>query len=183
MEWIQNIVPNHMAFDSQNHMLMDVLENAPHSQYRNFFDIGSNHPYEVIRGRVLAPFLGEFYGYCLESGKLLLHYEENGLTINYYSWKFPIHIESYDRVLTYNLSALSETLGRDNPYLIKLMGVLYMLKYIPSGEEDRERYDQISFIKRMLWEIWNDIQDIQNQSLKIFLFSMGNLVTEKVLTC
>ena len=98
----------------------------------------------------------------MESGKLLLHYEENGLTINYYSWKFPIRIESYDRVLTYNLSALREILGRDNPHLIKLMGVLYMLKHIPSGEEGRERYDQISFIKRMLWEIWNDSQDVQN---------------------
>ncbi|CCH68122.1 Malto-oligosyltrehalose synthase [Richelia intracellularis HH01] len=177
MEWIQDIVPNHMAFDSQNHMLMDVLENGPHSQYRNFFDIDWNHPYEVIRGRVLAPFLGEFYGYCLESGKLILRYEENGLTINYYSWKFPIRIESYDRVLTYNLSALRETLGRDNPHLIKLMGVLYMLKHIPSGEEGRERYDQISFIKRMLWEIWNDSQDVQNHitaNICIFNGEYGN---------
>jgi (1->4)-alpha-D-glucan 1-alpha-D-glucosylmutase len=26
--WVQDIVPNHMAFDSENHMLMDVLENG-----------------------------------------------------------------------------------------------------------------------------------------------------------
>ena len=28
MGWIQDIVPNHMAFDSENQMLMNVLENG-----------------------------------------------------------------------------------------------------------------------------------------------------------
>jgi (1->4)-alpha-D-glucan 1-alpha-D-glucosylmutase len=161
MGWIQDIVPNHMAFDSQNQMLVDVLENGPDSQYRNFFDIDWNHPYGGIKGRVLAPFLGKFYGDCLESGELQLQYAEPGLTINYYAFKFPIRIESYYRVLTYNLGIIRENLGRDNPHFVKLMGVLYMLKYIPSGEEGRERYDQISFIKRMLWELWHDSPDIQ----------------------
>ncbi|CDN11075.1 MAG: malto-oligosyltrehalose synthase [Richelia sp.] len=177
MGWIQDIVPNHMAFDSQNHMLVDVLENGPDSQYRNFFDIDWNHPYGGIQGRVLAPFLGKFYGDCLESGELQLQYEENGLTINYYSWKFPIRIESYYLVLTYNLGALRESLGRDNPHFVKLMGVLYMLKYIPSGEEGRERYDQISFIKRMLWEVWNDSPDVQQhitENIRIFNGEPGN---------
>ncbi|XPM56372.2 MAG: alpha-amylase family glycosyl hydrolase [Leptolyngbya sp. IPPAS B-1204] len=34
--WLQDIVPNHMAFDSQNYMLVDVLENGPDSHYRDF---------------------------------------------------------------------------------------------------------------------------------------------------
>ena len=28
MGWLQDIVPNHMAYDSENRMLMDVLENG-----------------------------------------------------------------------------------------------------------------------------------------------------------
>lgn len=159
--WIQDIVPNHMAFSSQNQMLVDVLENGPDSQYRDFFDINWNHPYEGIRGRVLAPFLGKFYGDCLESGELQLRYEENGLTLNYYDLKLPIRIESYYQVLTYDLGRLREKLGRDHPCFVKFLGALYMLKYIPSGEEGRERYDQISFVKRMLWELWNDEPDVQ----------------------
>src|SRR5437870_9980016 len=31
--WVQDIVPNHMAYDGQNRMLMDVLENGPNSMF------------------------------------------------------------------------------------------------------------------------------------------------------
>ncbi|MEA5593551.1 malto-oligosyltrehalose synthase [Rivularia sp. UHCC 0363] len=159
--WVQDIVPNHMAFDSQNEILMDVLENGPDSKYREFFDIDWNHHYIENNGKVLAPFLGKFCGDCLESGELQIQYEKNGLTINYYSLKFPIRIESYSQVLTYNLGRLQEKLGRDNPAFVKFLGILYTLKYTPSGEEGRERQDQISFVKRMLWELWNDSAEVK----------------------
>ncbi|MDB9493464.1 malto-oligosyltrehalose synthase [Spirulina major CS-329] len=160
IKWLQDIVPNHMAFDSQNQMLMDVLENGSDSQYKNYFDIQWDHPYEGIRGKVLAPFLGKFYGDCLESGELQLQYDEQGFSVNYYDLKFPIRIESYTAVLAYNLGQLRQTLGRKHPDFVKFLGVLYGLKYIPSGEEGSERYDQIAFIKSMLWELWNDNTDI-----------------------
>lgn len=172
--WVQDIVPNHMAFDRQNAMLMDVMENGPNSEYRDFFDIDWDHPYQDIQGRVLAPFLGKFYGDCLECGELQLRYAEGGFTINYYDLQFPIRLESYHRILTDNLSRLRRKLGRDHPEYVKLLGVLYMLKYIPAPQENpgevsqdsshqgRERYDQISFIKRMLWELWNGSEEVRN---------------------
>ena len=83
--WLQDIVPNHMAYDSQNRLLMDVLENGPASPYADFFDIEWNHPYESMKGKVLAPFLGRFYGECLEDGEITLHYDDSGLTVRYYS--------------------------------------------------------------------------------------------------
>lgn len=171
MGWLQDIVPNHMAFGSQNHILVDVLENGFDSQYRDYFDIDWNHPYEGIRGRVLAPFLGKFYGDCLESGELQLQYGQNGLTVNYYDHKFPIRIDSYTQVLTYEIGRLRNKLGRKNQDFVKLQGVLYSLKYIPSGAEGRERYDQISFIKGMLWELWNentDIKEFIEENIKTF---------------
>ncbi|MBE9125793.1 malto-oligosyltrehalose synthase [Coleofasciculus sp. LEGE 07081] len=175
--WVQDIVPNHMAFDSQNQMLVDVLENGPDSQYKDYFDINWEHPYEGIRGRVLAPFLGKFCGDCLESGELQLQYEERGLTINYYGLKFPIRIESYIQVLTHELGQLRQKLGRKHPDFVKLLGALYALKYIPSGEEGRERYDQITFIKGMVWELWSenpDIREFIQESIKIFNGEPGN---------
>ncbi len=159
--WIQDIVPNHMAFSSQNQMLVDVLENGLDSQFKDYFDIEWQHAYETIRGKVLAPFLGKFYGDCLESGELQLQYDERGLSVNYYDLKFPIRIESYTQLLTHNLGRLRQKLGRNNPDFVKLLGVLYGLKYIPSGEEGSERYDQIVFIKSILWELWNDNPDIR----------------------
>ena len=38
MGWLQDIVPNHMSYNSENQMLMDVLENGPHSPFYGFFD-------------------------------------------------------------------------------------------------------------------------------------------------
>ncbi len=175
--WVQDIVPNHMAFDSQNRMLVDVLENGPDSRYHDFFDINWNHLYEGIRGRVLAPFLGKFYGDCLESGELQLRYNQQGLAVYYYEFRFPIRIESYYRVLTYDLGQLRTRLGRSHPHFVKFLGVLYLLKYIPSGEEGRERYDQISFLKQMLWELWNDSPEVQEfitENICTFNGEVGN---------
>ena len=169
--WVQDIVPNHMAFNSQNQLLVDVLENGPDSPYHEFFDINWNHLYEGIRGRVLAPFLGKFYGECLESGELQLRYSEQGLAVHYYDFRFPIRIESYYRLLTYDLGRLRATLERNHPHFVKFLGVLYLLKYIPSGKEGRERYDQISFTKQMLWELWNGSSEVHafiEENIRIF---------------
>ncbi len=174
--WLQDIVPNHMAFDSQNPVLVDVLENGPDSRYHEFFDINWNHLYEGIRGRVLAPFLGKFYGDCLESGELRLGYTEQGLAVYYYDFRFPIRIESYYRVLTYDLARLRARLERSHPHFVKFLGVLYLLKYIPSGEEGRERYDQISFIKQMLWELWDaspEVREFIEENIQIFNGEVG----------
>jgi len=169
--WVQDIVPNHMSFDSQNQVLVDVLENGPDSPYHEFFDINWNHLYEGIRGRVLAPFLGKFYGDCLESGELQLRYSEQGFAVHYYEFRFPIRIESYYRVISYDLARLRNQLGRSHPHFIKLLGVLYLLKYIPSGEEGQERYNQISFIKQLLWELWNSAPEVRTfveENIRIF---------------
>ena len=169
--WVQDIVPNHMAFNSQNQLLVDVLENGPDSPYHEFFDINWNHLYEGIRGRVLAPFLGKFYGDCLESGELQLRYSEQGLAVHYYDFRFPIRIESYYRLLTYDLGRLRTTIERSHPHFVKFLGVLYLLKYIPSGKEGRERYDQISFTKQMLWELWNgspEVHEFIEENIRIF---------------
>ncbi len=174
--WVQDIVPNHMAFDSQNRMLVDVLENGPDSRYHEFFDINWNHLYEGIRGRVLAPFLGKFYGACLESGELQLRYSKQGLAVYYYDFRFPIRIESYYRVLTYDLGRLRARLERSHPHFVKFLGVLYLLKYIPSGEEGRERYDQISFIKQMLSELWNgspEVREFIEENIRTFNGEVG----------
>ena len=68
--WIQDVVPNHMAFSFENKLLMDVFENGQGSKYFPFFDIDWEHDYENLKGRVLAPFLGRFYGETLEDGRL-----------------------------------------------------------------------------------------------------------------
>jgi (1->4)-alpha-D-glucan 1-alpha-D-glucosylmutase len=159
MGWIQDIVPNHMAYDGQNQMLMDALESGQGSQFFDYFDIEWNHPYESLKEKILAPFLGEFYSRCLEAGEIKLGYDQTGLSINYYSLRLPLNIESYSSVLSYDLGLLKKR-GSAHPDFIKFFGVLYALKNLPSKEERQERSDQIMFVKRMLWELYTTNHEI-----------------------
>jgi len=99
MGWIQDIVPNHMAYDYANDMLMDVMEWGKKSPFLEFFDISWDHVYENLNGKLLAPFLGNYYGKCLERGDIRLEYHEGEITVNYYDLKFPLRMESYAAVL------------------------------------------------------------------------------------
>jgi (1->4)-alpha-D-glucan 1-alpha-D-glucosylmutase len=170
MGWIQDIVPNHMAYDGQNPMLMDVLENGPASPYFDFFDIDWNHPYEGIRGKVLAPFLGGFYGTCLENGEITLRYDQEGLSIHYHQLRLPVVIESYASVFARGLAALRRRLGGHHPDFVKLLGVLFVLKNLPPKEEIRERADQVIFVKSMLWELYGnpEIKEFIDASVACF---------------
>lgn len=161
MGWIQDIVPNHVAYDYKNQMLMDVLENGENSKYRHFFDIEWDNPCESIRGKLLAPFLGRSYGESLEDGEIRLMYGATGLSVKYYHLALPLKIESYLTVFTHQLSALKRELGGDHPDFIKLIGILYVLKTLSSGEEMDERHDQITFIKRTLWELYTGNQELR----------------------
>jgi (1->4)-alpha-D-glucan 1-alpha-D-glucosylmutase len=170
MGWIQDIIPNHMAYDGENWRLMDVLENGKSSRFFHYFDIDWNHPSEHIGGRVLAPFLGAFYGECLENGEIRISYDQTGLTVNYYHLRFPLKIESYARIFTHNLDRLKNQLGSNHPDFIKLLGVLYVVQDLPSREEDQERGERMVFVKRMLWELYT-------QNRKIRKFVDENLAT------
>src|SRR4029077_17349368 len=98
---------------------------------------------------------------CVESEELVLKYDNQGLAINYYQQRFPINLECYGQVLAPSMRELRRKLGLQNPDLIKLLGVLYTLKNLPSSEESRERTDQILFIKSMLWELYTGNDEIK----------------------
>jgi (1->4)-alpha-D-glucan 1-alpha-D-glucosylmutase len=166
--WLQDIVPNHMAFDAENEMLMDVLENGPRSNFFNYFDIAWDHPYTSMKGRLLAPFLGRFHGEAIEEGEIRIRYGQEGFKVIYYDVSFPLRIESYIHLLTHRLEELKNKLGGNHPDFIKLLGVLYVLKTLPSQEDGEEGYDQVMFVKRTLWEIYT-----KNEAVRRFID--GNL--------
>ena len=161
MGWLQDIVPNHMAYDSQNKYLTDIFEYGSDSDYLDFFDIDWKHSHDNFKGRVLAPLLGDFYGNCLENGQLTISYEEEVLYVNYYSLKFPLKIESYTYLVNHRLKELEGRLGRRHPNVIKLLGVLYVLKNIPNEESSQDRRSQALFAKGLLWELYQENNDIK----------------------
>lgn len=161
LTWLQDIVPNHMAFDASNEMLMDILEHGPHSQYFDFFDFTWEHPYSSMQGRLLAPFLGEFYATCLENGELQLKYQKSGLSVHYYDHRYPIRMNSYLRVFTHNLDQLRNELSPTHPDFVKLLGIFYAMKNISTDQALEERYGQVNFIKTMLWELYSSNDTIR----------------------
>ncbi|MGE5679826.1 MAG: alpha-amylase family glycosyl hydrolase, partial [Bacillota bacterium] len=171
LKWIQDIVPNHMAYSSENQMIVDLFENGQNSRFYNYFDIEWNHPHASARQRVLAPFLGKFYHEVLESEELKLTYDAEGFSINYYDNRFPISMESYSGILSFRLGALRNKLGKNDPSMIKYLAVLYILRSLPTVDEIDERYSQIKFVKGMLWELYNENDEIKvfiDETLKIY---------------
>ena len=161
MGWIQDIVPNHMAYSYENQMLRDVLENGEASPYFHFFDIDWDHPDAGMTGRLLAPFLGRFYGVSLEDGEIKLTYDSDGLSICYSDRKFPLRIDSYVQVFSYHLALFKARLGEDHPDFIQFLGLLDVLKTLSSSGESEERAGQIRFIKRLLWEFYSNNGEIR----------------------
>jgi (1->4)-alpha-D-glucan 1-alpha-D-glucosylmutase len=170
MGWLQDVVSNHMAYDGENSMLMDVLENGKASRYSHYFDFQWEHPFEAFQGKLLAPFLGRFYGECLEDGEIQLQYDASGFSINYYSIRLPLKIETYAIPLSLNLEELRDKLESGHPDLVKIFGILYAIKNLPTIEQTEDRYDQIRFIKQMLWDLYSTSDEIKpfvDRNLKI----------------
>ncbi len=153
LAWLQDIVPNHMAVTGHNPALVDLLENGEASRFHPFFDIDWQHPLESIRGRMLAPFLGGFYGDTLERGEIRLGFDAAGFFVRYHDLRLPLRLDSYARILTLGLERLRDALGREAPEYVKLLGILYTIKGLPQEDPQQERYYQIQFIKRMLHEL------------------------------
>ncbi|MFW6115070.1 MAG: malto-oligosyltrehalose synthase [Thermodesulfobacteriota bacterium] len=155
MGWLQDVIPNHMAYDYENGMLMDVLENGGRSPYYRFFDIEWEHPYESIRGRLLAPFLGKFFGEALEQGEINLQYDRPGFKITYFGLTFPLKTESCAGVLAHCLEYLKERLGEYNPNCTAVLAIIKELHEL-SSQAEAQTYDQVRRVKKRLWDLYSN---------------------------
>ena len=176
MSWIQDIVPNHMAYDSENFMLMDILENGQRSKYIHVFDIEWEHRHESVRGQILAPFLGKFYEDALEDGEIRLKFDKQGFSINYYEHRLPLKIETYEQIITYRLNSLKTKLGKDHPDIIKFLGLVFILKGLSSDDEQSNWYDQVFFFKSILWELYEQSPEIKaflDENIRLFNGAKG----------
>jgi len=97
MGWLQDIVPNHMAFDPRNPWIYDLLEKGVLSPYAKFFDWDRESP--VHEGRLMVPFLGESLEDAVHSGALKLAAEGGWLHFRYYDTAYPLHPRSYEHLL------------------------------------------------------------------------------------
>ncbi|MGD2245858.1 MAG: alpha-amylase family glycosyl hydrolase, partial [Candidatus Aminicenantes bacterium] len=169
--WLQDIVPNHMAYHHENKMLMDILEKGECSEYFHFFDIDWNPPYENLKGKVLAPFLGRFYGDVLEDGEIQLDYEKGNLLVSYYGLKFLLNAESYQRILGYKINRFKEMLGSDDSLFRLLVKIVEDFKKLKSRKKNSQKISGMDQAKNGLWELYtkkNHVKQYLRENIKIF---------------
>ena len=95
MFWLQDIVPNHMAFHTMNFRLMDVLERGPGSPYYRYFDIDWDHPDPDLKGKVMVPFLGNEMEDSIREGQLKLVFSDEGFKVKYVDTGYPLSLSVY----------------------------------------------------------------------------------------
>jgi len=177
MYLLQDIVPNHMAYDSENKMLMGVLQNGESSRYAHLFDIEWNHQSQGLKGKVLAPFLGKFYAQSLEEREIELTYDEKGLGIRYSGLWFPLRIGSYIQVFGHNMQQLEQTLGPNSSEFLKYEGTLHFLRAAVPRVHFKEEYDQIGHAKEALWQLYSNgkaIKEFVSKNIELFNGKLGN---------
>jgi (1->4)-alpha-D-glucan 1-alpha-D-glucosylmutase len=97
-----DFVPNHMGIGgSENPWWQDVLEWGEASPYAKYFDINWQPLRGEMRGKVLVPFLGDYYGRVLERGELMPCFDASTGTfaIAYFDRRFPIATHTYGTLL------------------------------------------------------------------------------------
>jgi (1->4)-alpha-D-glucan 1-alpha-D-glucosylmutase len=95
MQWLQDIVPNHMAFHSNNFRLMDVFERGDKSEFYTYFDIDWNHHAAHLNGKVMAPVLGKPLSECIIGREVKLDFTEHGISVNYFSTSYLLSVPAY----------------------------------------------------------------------------------------
>jgi malto-oligosyltrehalose synthase/4-alpha-glucanotransferase len=112
--WIQDIVPNHMAYHHDNAWLMDVLEKGKESSYSCFFDI------QWSSGRLLAPFLSAPAEEAIEKGELILTRLQEKTWFQYSDHYFPIHAPGLQKLTKLHPDAeTAVNLANEDPHLLR----------------------------------------------------------------
>lgn len=94
ISWIQDIVPNHLAYHPDNAWLMDLLENGPQSAYKHYFEQSIDDP-QLFEGPIMVPFLGNDADAVIENGELSIVRLKGKLFFNYAGSYWPLQPASY----------------------------------------------------------------------------------------
>lgn len=100
MNWVQDIVPNHMAYHQNNLWLMDVLEKGQQSKYYKFFDLNwSGKGFEPI----MTPFLGDDLDVVIERGELKVVRSGDRFSLDYSGNIWPLNEASQQALMQRDL--------------------------------------------------------------------------------
>ncbi|MEI6947384.1 malto-oligosyltrehalose synthase [Paraflavisolibacter sp. H34] len=132
--WLQDIVPNHMAFHPGNTWLMDVLEKGPQSVYARFFDIAWTST--LHQGRLMVPFLGAPLDEVIANGELKLAFRDGRLVLAYFDNAYPLMPRSY-------VGILEAPTGRPPQAIEQLLEQMAALKEVEEAKMYSEQWHEL----------------------------------------
>ena len=133
MGWVQDIVPNHMAYHANNEWLTDVLEKGNQSRYASFFDTSLASSF--FQGRIVSPFLPEPLDETVAKGELTLVYKDGRFMLKTGENLFPLKSGSYVTVL----QVATET---PNDAIRQLLNQLDQLQHLDEPEAYALAWDE-----------------------------------------
>lgn len=98
--WLQDIVPNHMAYHPDNFWLMDVLEKGTKSKYKLFFDTALSS--QLMQGKLMVPFLGKPLQEAIKENELKLVIKEDKIYFKYFDQYYPVSSLTYKRIINFS---------------------------------------------------------------------------------
>jgi len=107
IKWLQDIVPNHMAFDHRNSWLMDFFIKGRKSRYADFFDMFLNGTDD----RLMVPFLGDTLEEVIGKGALQLKLHDGHFFLAYADSAWPVNLLTYSSILQAGDETQPEVLG------------------------------------------------------------------------
>ncbi len=180
MGQVLDIVPNHMNITgNENTWWMDVLENGQSSIYADFFDIDWKPVKAELEDNVLLPILGSQYGTVLENQELILQFEEGAFFVSNGEQKLPLDPVSYNRILKFRIDGLEKEVGKDHPQFQELLSITTALTHLPphtetNREKMMERRREKEVIKRRIWNVYNDSDEIRSFIIRNLLILNGH---------
>ncbi|RDC58144.1 malto-oligosyltrehalose synthase [Pedobacter chinensis] len=103
INWLQDIVPNHMAFHQENKWLMDVLEKGVESSFASFFDIDiSNHQ------QLMVPFLGDDLTEVIDQSELKIVQINKKHYLSYGGANWPLRLSSEKKLKRKSLKEIND---------------------------------------------------------------------------
>ncbi|WP_231465124.1 malto-oligosyltrehalose synthase [Pedobacter sp. Leaf132] len=103
MNWIQDIVPNHMAFHPNNSWLMDVLKNGQKSIYSSYFDID----FKSGDGKIMVPFLGKSLQEAIEDKSIQIKTRDKDFYIASGDDYWPVNMATARALSKSNLTTIN----------------------------------------------------------------------------
>ena len=125
MGWLQDIVPNHMAYSMHNPWVRELLTHGEASTVARHFDIDWRHP--AYRGRVMLPILGSPLPQAIEAGEVAL--ADDGRGIRVYERVLPLSSRSLGRFDDLRAAALTDVLDAQHYALVHYAETDHTINY------------------------------------------------------